>query len=318
MKDNNWDIIAKDLAGETNDIEKAMVIDMRNSDSHFNSAYIDSEIIWNSISKPNMFFDKKRIVYIRDKKILKAKKQKANRIIAKALQYAAVFIGLLAAILFTYNDITKEIILTADNSKNILLPDGSEITLNSDAVISYNNSFLLGFNRRVNIIEGSAYFDISKQKGDNFVVNTENYNIEVLGTKFTVESSNYNTVVTLNEGRIKLCEYSAIGVDDIIMLPGDEVTFGNKMTKPNKRIVNTNVTNYWMKTRLDFDDYSLEDLKLIFRTYYNKELVLNESEVQYSNIRGSAPTDDVELIVKALSRVFKKELVIKEDSIIIK
>ncbi len=318
MKNTNWEIIAKNLAGETTKEEDAMITKMRNEDLKFDLAYLDSKKIWNTLNKPKYSFNKKRIVFIRDQKIKQAKSQYAKRFIAKAIQYAAVVVGLLVAVLFTYNDLNSEVVYTTDNSKNVVLPDGSTIILNNDAIISYNNSLIMGFQRRVKIIEGSAYFSIAKQQGENFVVNTENYDIEVFGTKFNVSNDDDITTVTLDEGKVRLCEYSAVGIDNITMLPGDEVSYGVHMPQPVLCKVNSNVSKYWMKSRLEFDQYSIEDLKEIFKKYYNKELILDGTDIQMSKVGGSAPTDDVELIVKALSKIFKRELIIRKDSIILK
>jgi len=318
MKTNTWNIIAKDLAGETNASEKAYIEKLRASDSQFDLAYSDSEKIWNNISAPQIDFNKERIVQLRDSKIKRAKLGRKNRFISESLKYAAIFIGVAIAAFFTYNDLTRQTIITAETSKNILLPDGSQITMLDNAVISYNNSLILGFRRNVSITEGSAYFEIAKSKGDDFIVNTLDYSITVLGTKFIVSEEDNTTSVTLDEGKIELSDYCISGIDNITMKPGERIIFGDKMDSPTKELINANVSKFWMQERLEFDKYSLQDLKEIFKEYYGKELLVNEGDIQINAVGGSAPVDDVELIVKALSKVFNKEFIILDDSIILK
>ena len=318
MKINNWDIIAKDLAGETSLEEKQIILNLRDTNSQFDAAYSDSEKIWKGLQMPRSDFDKNRMKFIIDAKIKSAEKNRFNKIVSSSIKYAAIFIGLLMLSVFVYNDITHQEIYTADNYDIITLPDGSRITLNNDAEISFNKSLILGFTREVNIIKGSAYFEITKKKGENFIVNTDNYDIEVLGTKFIVDNNKEETSVVLDEGRIKIFDYCVQGIDNIEMVPGEKVVFGRNMDQPTHNKENPAISKYWMQSRLEFDNYSLDDLKVIFREYYNKELILYNTNVELSRIGGSAPVDDVDLIVKALSKIFKKELIIKQDSIIIK
>ena len=318
MEINNWDIIAKDLAQETSAEEKSFINDLRKKDPKFDLDYSDSEKIWNSINKTPTSFDKERIIYIRDSKIKRAEKKHRGIIISAYIKYAAIFIGLLSIFFFAYDDITSQEFINAETAETHIFPDGSKITMQNGAVVSYNNSLIMGFNRDVNIVKGTAFFEINKYEGKKFIVKTKDYCIKVWGTKFVVNCAESVTRVTLNEGKIELEDYAVEGIANIMMKPGEEVVFGAGMSKPIKQSVNANVANYWTQKSLDFDNYSLSDLKQIFRIYYHKELIIEEGEVQMSNVGGSAPVDDVELIVKALSKVFKKELILNEDSIILK
>jgi hypothetical protein len=51
--------------------------------------------------------------------------------------------------------------------------------------------------------------------------------------------------------------------------------------------------------------------------YYGKNLVINNNEIKINKIGGSAPADDINLIIKGLSVVLKQDLIVRNDSIII-
>ncbi len=315
MNQKEWNLIAKHLAKETNELEEEEFLKLIETDISFKKVYNDSNLLWEELQVDRSEFDRKRIMDLRDRKIKLESKKQRSKVIRMITSYAAIFIGVIIGSFLVYNDLNSTI--TYSESGVIDLPDGSKITLNKNASIRYNNSNIKSFNREVEILNGIAFFEIEKQKGENFIVITDNYNIEVIGTKFNVSNSSKETVVVLDEGKVLLSNYSRGGVNDMELVPGDKVVFGVDFNEPQKDKVNTEVSKYWMKSKIHFDDYSLQDLKDIFMDYYGKTLVINNSDLHINKIGGSAPSDDIEIIMKGLSIVLKQDLVIKNDSIII-
>ncbi len=319
MTQENWNLIAKHLAKETNEAEAIKINILIETNDEFRAAYSDSSKLWFGIKKTPTVFDKKRIEYLREHRIKQANKQEQRLKIQRFYKYAAIFIGFLIGISFMYYDInnTKNYDITNTKNGTLLLPDGSEIALNEKAIISYNNSLIMGFSREVRILTGSAFFNITKKNGKRFIVKTDNYNIEVLGTKFNVDNSIKETCVVLDEGKIILNNYCKDNIAQIELHPGEKIVFGTDFNKPQLEKVNTEVSKYWMKSKLYFDKYSLSDLKIIFKEYYGKQLIINNDKVVINKIGGSAPTDDINLIIKGLSIVLKQDLINRNDSIII-
>ena len=69
---------------------------------------------------------------------------------------------------------------------NLTLPDGTSVWLNARTTLQYPLSFAR--NHRKVILNGEAYFEVTKNPKRPFVVETSRYNIEVLGTTFNVEA----------------------------------------------------------------------------------------------------------------------------------
>lgn len=91
----------------------------------------------------------------------------------------------------------------ADYGKQItvLLPDGSEVRLNSNSKLEYNSkSWHQGF--RTLSIEGEAYFKV--KKGSLFTVETEKGNVSVLGTQFSVLTHARSLEVSCFSGKVKV------------------------------------------------------------------------------------------------------------------
>ena len=61
-------------------------------------------------------------------------------------------------------------------------------------------------NKRQVILKGEAYFDVTKKKKTPFIVRTDKYDIEVLGTQFDVDAYPDQTAfeTTLMKGSVKV------------------------------------------------------------------------------------------------------------------
>lgn len=88
--------------------------------------------------------------------------------------------------------------------QTMVLADSTVVKLNSGTSLVYPESFT-GDMREV-FLNGEASFSVTKDPARPFIVNTNEFNIEVLGTVFNVNaySGDKSANVVLSEGRIKL------------------------------------------------------------------------------------------------------------------
>lgn len=108
---------------------------------------------------------------------------------------------------------------------SVVLPDGSEVFLNSGASLQRGRFFT---SARSVSLTGEAFFDV--RPGDvPFVVETHNARVEVLGTSFNVRSWDEQTTVALVEGRVAL---SAPGRNAIDMRAGDALRVAPGLAAP--------------------------------------------------------------------------------------
>lgn len=78
------------------------------------------------------------------------------------------------------------------------LPDGSQVDLNADSEVTFNTSDWSD-NRALNL-NGEAFFKV--KKGSKFTVNTNQGNVSVLGTQFTVNARENLYHVICYEGKV--------------------------------------------------------------------------------------------------------------------
>ena len=316
MKETNWELIAKHLAKETNPDEELEFHRLMDTDDVFKQEFKASQSTWDRIEIPTQSYDKTRIQNLRDRKIKTASQQ---RLIRASMKYAAVFIVFAIAALFIYNDLNSTITIVANDTSNteVTLPDGSHIMMKKEAQITYSNSILKGFDRKIEL-EGQAYFEITKSHGENFIVKTNDYNIEVLGTKFNVNTNNTTTSVVLTEGSVALNHFNNDNIKNTTIKPGQMASLNHDSQQLSISTVNPKIYTTWTQHKLNFDNFSIEELSDIFRIHYGKLLVVDESLQLDNRISGSAPTDDFNLIIKGLSLVLNREIIERNDTIFIK
>ena len=105
---------------------------------------------------------------------------------------------------------------------DVVLPDGSRVRLNGGTRIVY--PALFGDERRVEV-DGEAYFDVTHDAGQPFVVTAPAFRVRVLGTVFNVRSFSGEPVAeaTLAEGSVAL--QHAGGRNLICLHPGQQAVY---------------------------------------------------------------------------------------------
>lgn len=166
----------------------------------------------------------------------------------------------------TYN------ILTVPFGKKfeLFLSDGTRVYLNSGTSIKYPVKFLKGQDRSV-FLTGEAFFDVTKDTGHPFIINTDELNIRVMGTKFNVSTypEDAATDVILIEGSVGLYEAAEdFDAETFLLEPGHKGSFDKKERKLVSEAVPTSAYTSWMDGELVFRNMSFENiLKKMERNY---------------------------------------------------
>ena len=116
---------------------------------------------------------------------------------------AGLFLGKTLSNYFSEPEQFISIVTPNGKIKNLKLPDGTEVWINSGSLLKYSNPFDRA-NRHI-ILEGEAYFEVCKDKSKPFIVNIKGLQIEVLGTSFNIKAypDDKQSFTTLVEGKVK-------------------------------------------------------------------------------------------------------------------
>ena len=123
------------------------------------------------------------------------------------LRIAALFILVAGAGLIGYqvfNNEKVEEVLVASQALPVVdtLPDGSVVTLNKNSSLNYPSKFK--GNKRAIALKGEAFFNVTPDKENPFVINVNDVEIKVVGTSFNVRSENGVTEVIVETGVVQV------------------------------------------------------------------------------------------------------------------
>ncbi|GEM_PF-1328654 len=232
------------------------------------------------------------------------------------MKIAASIIILLSigAGIILYNNLTNEHLFSNNSEKTmkVTLPDGSVITLDKHSGISYKNDWLNRFKREVNIV-GRAYFVITKNPAHPFRVHAKDITVTVLGTKFTVSDISERIQVVLNEGKVRI---SSAESDKSFFLSqsGEQIIFLNgNFVKQNR--VNKNLYFSWLNEKLHFKYCTVGEAVDFLSDSYDLNINIEDGKTLQKQLFGSAPSDDPNLILKAIAYITDKKIT-EENGII--
>jgi len=320
MLEKHWNLIAKHLAKETNDSEEAKLRELIKEYPSIEKVIDESKLGWSAVMPNAKSYNKKRIETLIDIKINTAQKIEREHKINYYLKIAAVFIGLMF-LTFLFNNEYNRTVYYSNNTnelKTIVLPDNSVVTLNRNAQIAYGKSIFRDFNREIEL-EGEAFFSIKKDKSrKKFVVQTNDFNITVLGTEFNVRDDEVCTSVMLTEGSIQMNSFSNEKINPTILKVGEIAIYHKKNKDLQIKTTNKKIHMAWLSNKLNFDDFTMSELVEMIKLRYGKTLVIENKMLLNKRISGSAPADNLDLVIKALITILETDIVQKQDSIILK
>jgi ferric-dicitrate binding protein FerR (iron transport regulator) len=269
------------------------------------------------------------------------------RIGATALGVAAVFV--LSFFIWTANHLStnnsnyhhNEIVAKRGTKSKLILPDGSQVWLNSESKLSYNSSF--NDSIREVTLEGEAYFDVVKDKKHPFVVKTSAISIHVLGTAFNVKSYQQDPTIetTLVRGMIEVHKNNEPDASKIILRPNEKLVYNKPAASIIKQVgqnlVPVNNTDQiisisalpsniadsarketsWVYGRLVFDGDSFSSLAEKMERWYNVKINIKNNKVANYRFAGVFEKENIEEALKALQLIAMFKYTIHENEIII-
>ncbi len=146
-------------------------------------------------------------------------------------------------------------------TSSFVLRDGSRVTLNANSTLWVPR---LGFDtgtREVQL-EGEAEFSV-RHTLDNrrFVVKTSDiFQVEVLGTEFTVYARPRGTKVALTQGKIRLDYTQGTDKKQLMMKPGERATMDQKGDLTVEASENPEAESAWKEQRFVFNNTSVQEI----------------------------------------------------------
>ncbi|RPD39610.1 FecR family protein [Chitinophaga barathri] len=152
----------------------------------------------------------------------------------------------------------------------ITLPDGSRVWLNASSSLRYPAVF--SGRSRVVELKGEAYFEVSKQAGQSFVVKVEEMEVKVLGTHFNIMAYDDEPALktTLLEGAVEVKKADVVRT----LKPGQGASLHRQSgTLELLPEVNTEEAVAWKNGFIQFEGNDIRSVMRQVARWYDVEVV---------------------------------------------
>jgi hypothetical protein len=161
----------------------------------------------------------------------------------------------------------------------VQLADGTKIWLNSDSKLKYPTKFVEGKTRKVELVYGEAYLQVSpstEHKGAIFNILTKTQEVNVIGTEFNIKAYNDDDVIstTLVEGKILVQN----GDTKKILKPNQQSKISKDSSFIAVKEIDATHEISWVNGMFAFNEESLGEMMKVLSRWYNVEVIFESAE----------------------------------------
>jgi transmembrane sensor len=200
-----------------------------------------------------------------------------------------------------------------DQMKEVVLPDGSQVTLNKEAELIYPEKF----NRRQRKLTliGEAFFEVVSDPTLPFEVDVnQRALVQVLGTSFNIspDENGESISVQVVEGRVAFSS-NLRGTDKLILEKDEQATLiAGTITRADT--VSLNFLS-WKTGTLFFDHAYLKDVCKQLEAHYEIDIVLHKSVPRNLTLTSILDNQDLESVLDEISMVLGLDYSYEDDKI---
>lgn len=211
----------------------------------------------------------------------------------------------------------QQVIASPGSRVHFLLPDSTEVWLNSGSKLEYSQSLNLHDTRDVKL-SGQGYFKVAPDKKHPFLVKVDGITIKALGTAFDVSSYADEDEIssTLEEGSIALIDNNNREITRLT--PGQKAVFDKTSRAMTVRTVETRLTTSWKDGKLIFKETPLADVSKQLERWFNCHIKI-DPKLAKLNLRYTATIQDetlgevlkmIEISTSVKTKIEKREVYI--------
>lgn len=195
---------------------------------------------------------------------------------------------------------------------NVVLPDGTEVLLNGNSELSYNQD-----EPRIVSLEGEAYFKVKPilTTQAKFWVNTGDVQVSVFGTKFHVNAQKDRTDVGLDEGSIELQINNGRKQQ---MKPGELITFVKKENQITyKNVSKESSYSIWREGTYVFHNIALEKVMQNIEETYGLKADYDNENSRSILISGGIPNKNLTICLAAIEKATNTKITLTDNKLFI-
>jgi len=183
----------------------------------------------------------------------------------------------------------------------LVLPDGTQVWLNAASSLTFPVRF--SNSQREVMLQGEAYFEVSKKKNHPFKVVTNHQTVKVLGTHFNINDylDEPLSKVTLLEGSVQVATNAYL--NKATLKPGQQaaVQWRNNTQTISVSNVDTEESIAWKNGYFQFDDEPLESVLRKISRWYNVDISYEKDSYDKISFSGTlSKYSDVKNILRKI------------------
>lgn len=189
----------------------------------------------------------------------------------------------------TFADIRIE--APAGSRTKVILPDSSEVWLNSRSTISYSQGF--GVKDRNISMSGECHFKVSRNPEMPFTVKTDEMDIKVLGTEFNFRNypEDAEIMVSLEKGRISMRNL-LIDSQERLLFPNQKCILDRQTGEMKIETAKTESISSWKAGEMFFDEERLSEIVKKLHREFGADIEVSDSAKLDIRFYGEFSKDD--------------------------
>lgn len=204
-------------------------------------------------------------------------------------------------------------------TKSFPLPDGSLVNLQANSTLRIPR-WGFGESPRIVFLDGEASFSvihtISHQK---FIVQTsKNFEVEVLGTEFSVFARTRGAKVILNKGKVQINLQSGNTIKKFIMKPGELLTLDNQNHIKKKTVSRIEAFQASTGHHYVFEQTTFQEVIYLLAENYGIVAEVEDQELLNETLTGSYTAKDANELLDLIQEVLDINISRQNEKIIFK
>jgi transmembrane sensor len=210
--------------------------------------------------------------------------------------------------IFQKEPTSQKYFTTASISEDYKLPDGSSVVLNRNTTVLFPEYFSGGV-REISIF-GEAFFEISPDPDQPFVIHASGLDIKVAGTSFNVEApegSDY-VKVTVNTGKVLVYPSGTLPENTettgIFLTAGEIATYSRQTGRILKGVSDDLNVLSWKTGILTFREARLADVLKALEIKYQIRFIVDSPDVLNQRLTARFENNSLDNVLETLSLIF--------------
>ncbi len=230
-------------------------------------------------------------------------------VVYQRIAAAVILLFAAASVLWVLKPFEKtdyhEIAIYSPNGEEVVLPDGSTVTLSAESSIAYTSPFRS--DQRSVRFSGEAFFQIQGDPKWPFVVETVDITVKVIGTAFNVRSwpGQQVSFVDVSSGTVEVAANS-VDLSPVKIVCGHRAVYDHKNGLLEKRMADPNFLS-WKTRKIEFQNVPLNHVFETLENVYRVKIQVSDVSILNERMGATFSHNTLEYITGVVCETFELE-----------